>query len=77
MRNPPTATPTKRKAKRGSFGTTATESLLTFVKAGGPKGRASGEISKHWKSEGRSGEAFVTLGQLVKAKKLKKVKAKA
>lgn len=62
----------RRRRGRGSYATTASETILSFVKAGGAKGRTTSEISKHWKSEGRSGDAYNALGELVKAKKLKR-----
>jgi hypothetical protein len=37
---------------------------------------SSAEITKHWKSEGRSGLPYIALGQLVKARKLKKTDLK-
>ena len=61
----------KRRGRRGRFATSGTESVLAFVRQGGSKGRASSEVSKHWKSEGRSGDAYNALGQLTKNKKLK------
>lgn len=62
--------------KRRKFAIPAHESVLQFAKGGGKDGRTSKEIAKHWKEESRSGQPFVTLGQLVKAKKLKKQELK-
>jgi hypothetical protein len=67
----PAAKP-RGKRKRRKFSTSGTEAILTFVKGGGAKGRTSAEINKQWKQEGRSGNAYVQIGQLTKAKKLKK-----
>jgi hypothetical protein len=66
------ATKGKKKGKRGSYATSANESILAFVKEGGAKGRTTAEINSHFKSEGRSGNAYVALGKLAKAKKLKR-----
>lgn len=70
--------PASKKARRTrrTFKTTGTQSVIEFVKAGGAKGRTTAEVNKQWKSEGRSGDAYITLGQLVKAKKLKKEELK-
>lgn len=67
-----TAPAKKRRKRRSKFAATATETILAFVKEGGDKGRTTSEINKHWKSQGRSGDSYVPLGQLVKAKKLKR-----
>lgn len=58
--------------RRRSFATSGTQSILGFVKQAGRGGATSSEISKHWKGEGRAGEVYITLGQLVKTGKLKK-----
>jgi hypothetical protein len=68
----PLAPKTRGKRKRRKFSTSGTEAILAFVKDGGAKGRTSDEINKQWKQEGRSGNAYVQIGQLTKAKKLKK-----
>jgi hypothetical protein len=60
------------KRKRRKFATSGTAAILSFVKDGGAKGCTSAEINKQWKHEGRSGTAYVQIGQLTKAKKLKK-----
>ena len=65
----------RRKARR-RFKITANESILRFVKAAGRKGITGAEIVKHWRSEGRGAGAYVTIGKLVKAKKLKRQKVK-
>ena len=64
----------KRKGKRGSFAQSGAESILGFVKAKGSP--VTSEINKHWIGEGRGGRADTTLLNLVKAKKLKRTKAK-
>ena len=61
-----------RRRRSHRFEISGTASILAFVKKGGPKGVPSSAIVKHWKSEGRAGDGYTTLGQLVKAKKLKK-----
>ncbi len=61
-----------RRRRRGKFGTSGTTSVLEMVKAAGKGGASSKEISEHWKSQGRSGDAYITLGQLVKTGRLKK-----
>jgi hypothetical protein len=68
----PAAAKTRGRRKRRKFATSGTEAILAFVKDGGAKGRTSSEINKQWKQEGRSGNAYVQIGQLTKAKKLKK-----
>jgi hypothetical protein len=68
----PAATKAGRRRKRRKFATSGTEAILAFVKGGGANGRTSAEINRQWKQEGRSGNAYVQIGQLAKAKKLKK-----
>ena len=65
----------KRKARR-QFPMSGLDSVLAFVKKAGKKGVTTAEIVKHWKSDGRSGNGYKALGELVKAKKLKKEKIK-
>ena len=70
------ATPTKkgkRKARR-HFPVSGLDSILAFVKTAGKKGVTTAEIVKYWKAEGRSGDGYTTLGELVTAKKLKREK---
>lgn len=62
----------KRRRKRGSFKTTGPVSIVAFVTAGGKGGRTTREINAHWKGEGRTGDAYVALGNLVKARTLKR-----
>jgi len=66
----------KAPRRRRRFEVSGAQSVLNFVKAAGPKGATSAEITRHWKSEGRSGLPYIVLGQLVKAKKLKKTDLK-
>jgi hypothetical protein len=76
-RKPARATkPARGKRKRRTFKVSGTESVLRFVKAAKVKGRTTSEINKRWKSEGRSGDAYITIGQLVKDGKLKKEEMK-
>jgi len=62
-----------RKARR-HFPVTGNESILAFVKSAGKKGKMTSEIVKYWKAEGRSGDGYTALGELVTAKKLKREK---
>ena len=66
----------RKRRPRRKFKTSGNDSIMAFVKEAGAKGRTGAEIDKHWKKEGRSGSAYVNLGQLVKAKKLKREKIK-
>jgi hypothetical protein len=63
----------KRKARR-KFPVSGLDSILAFVKSAGKKGVTTAEIVKYWKAEGRSGDGYTTLGELVTAKKLKREK---
>ena len=65
---------TKGKRVRRKFATSGLDSILAFVKAAGKKGATTSEIVKHWKAEGRSGDGYTALGELTKAKKLKREK---
>lgn len=62
----------RRRKTRRRFKVSGTKSILNFVKKAGRSGASSAQISKQWKSEGRSGAPYVTLGQLVRSRKLKK-----
>jgi hypothetical protein len=62
----------RRRRRRRKFAMSGNESILTFVKGAGRKGATTAEVVKHWKSEGRSGDGYTALGELVKAKKLKR-----
>lgn len=70
------AAPKARRRKRRQFKVSGLKSVLAFVKAAGKTGRTTAEINKHWKGEKRSGNAYITIGQLVKAKQLKKEELK-
>jgi len=58
--------------KRGRFPHTAEQTILGLLN--GKKSLATSQINQAWKKEGRSGTADVTLGLMVKAKKLKRTK---
>lgn len=62
--------PRKRRAGRGTFPKSAAESILDFLKKRGDKGATTREINKYWRSAGRAGTAYVTLGQLVKQERI-------
>jgi hypothetical protein len=72
------AAPAKRRKRRTrrKFAVSGLDSILGFVKGAGKKGATTSEIVKHWKSEGRSGDGYTALGQLVKERKLSKEKLK-
>ena len=70
---PAPKTPAKQKRRKpGKFKLTGSESILAFLKDKGAKGATGAEIVKHWESQGRGSTAYVNIGELVKAKKLKK-----
>jgi hypothetical protein len=60
----------RTKRTRRQFGMTAADFVLAFVKQ--HKKPTTREINAHWKSAGRGFTADVTLGKLVKDKKLKR-----
>jgi hypothetical protein len=62
----------KKKGKRRAFNVPGPQSVLDFVKTGGSKGRTTAEIDKNWQAQGRSGHAYITLGLLVRERKLNK-----
>jgi hypothetical protein len=62
----------RRAGGRRKFDTSGPVSILEFVQSAGDEGRSTREINEHWKSEGRSGDAYVAIGKLVKEKKLKR-----
>jgi hypothetical protein len=66
----------KKTRTRGKFKTTATESILTFVKAAGSKGTTGAKIVQDWKAEGRKAGCYNALGKLIKEKKIKRQKLK-
>jgi len=63
-----------RRRRLRHFDMTANESILAFVRKAGKKGVTSAEIIENWKSEGRRANGYTTIGQLVRARKLKKEK---
>jgi len=68
----PKAPAKHKRRKPGKFKLTANESILAFLKDKGAKGATGAEIVKHWESQGRGSGAYVNIGELVKANKLKK-----
>jgi hypothetical protein len=70
------AKPARGRRKRRTFKVSGLQSVLGFVKAARVNGRTTGEIIQHWKSEGRSGDGYTTIGELVKAGSLKKEEMK-
>lgn len=67
---------TTKRAKRRKFRVTANELVLATIRKAGPKGGTGAQISKAWKAAGRTGDAYNTLGGLVKEKKIKREKIK-
>jgi hypothetical protein len=67
---------TKKKAKRRTFKMTANELVLATIKKAGAKGATGAQITKAWKAAKRPGDAYNTLGTLVKEKKIKRAKVK-
>jgi len=67
----PRATRSHRRGRgRGSYKMTAEELVLAFVRdQRNPTGR---EVNEHWRAAGRPWSADVTLGKLVKAKRLRR-----
>lgn len=61
----------KGRRKRGSYATTAEESVLAFIKEEGNP--TTQEIKAHWMSEGRGGSADNELSRLTKKRKLKRI----
>jgi hypothetical protein len=53
---------------------TATELVLATIKKAGAKGATGAQITKAWKAAKRPGDAYNTLGTLVKEKKIKRTK---
>ena len=65
---------TARKVRK--FRTTASELVLAVIKKAGAKGATGAAVSKAWRSAGRPGDAYNTLGELTKAKKIKRQQLK-
>jgi DNA-binding transcriptional regulator YiaG len=59
---------------RGKFNQTAEQMILSLLK--GTKSLTRQDFNAAWKKEGRAGTSDVTLGLMVKAKKLKRTKVK-
>jgi hypothetical protein len=62
----------KGKRTRGRFIVTAEQLILSFIQS--HKGAVTADINKHWKAQGRKGDANNTLTKMVKDKKLKRTK---
>ena len=62
----------KKVRRRKKFKTTANELVLATIKKAGAKGATGAQISKAWRSAGRPGDAYNTLNELAKAKKIKR-----
>ena len=60
----------KRRGRRGQFGMTAADFVLAFVQQ--QKKPTTREVNAHWKGAGRPFTADVTLGKLVRDRKLKR-----
>ena len=65
-----------KRAKRKKFKMTANELVVATIKKAGAKGATGAQISKAWKVAKRPGDAYNTLGILVKEKKIKRQKMK-
>ena len=64
------------RTKRRKFKTTANELVISTIRKAGAKGATGAQISKAWKVAKRPGDAYNTLGILVKEKKIKRQKMK-
>jgi DNA-binding transcriptional regulator YiaG len=65
---------TKRRSRRVNNKHTAEQMILRMLK--GHKGVTRSAINAEWKKEGRAGTANLTLGKMVKSRRLKRLKAK-
>ncbi len=65
---------TAKATKRKKFRMTANDLVLATIKRAGAKGATGVQIGKAWKAAGRTGNAYNTLGSLVKEKKIKREK---
>jgi DNA-binding transcriptional regulator YiaG len=63
---------TDQPQRRGKLKQTGAQAILSFVKRG--PALATRQINDAWRKQGRAGTADVTLGQLVRAGKLKRTK---
>ncbi len=66
----------KKVRRRKKFKMTANELVLGMIKKAGTKGAKGAQISKAWRAAGRPGDAYNTLGELTKAKKIKRMPLK-
>ena len=79
---PKAAKQTKKSLKASKSPTTkrftipGPEAVQHMIKMGGKRGAKSSSIAKSWKRQGRKGNVHAILGQLVKAKKVKRQKIK-
>ncbi len=62
----------KKVRRRKKFKTTASELVLTVIKRAGAKGATGAQISKAWRAARRPGDPYNTLGELSRAKKIKR-----
>ncbi len=65
----------KRSTKRKKYRMTASEFVIATIKKTGAKGATGSQLSKAWKSSGRPGDAYNTLGALTRAKQIKRSRA--
>ncbi len=63
---------TKKRRRRKKFKTTANELVLAVIKKAGAKGSTGAQISKAWRAARRPGDPYNTLGELSRAKKIKR-----
>ena len=68
-----TAKAAPRQGKRGTFQQTGTEMILALLRR---RGLFTAAINAAWKQEGRKGTADVTLGDLVRARRLRREKVR-
>jgi hypothetical protein len=59
-----------RRGRRGSYATTAEESVVAFIQQN--RNPSTRDITAHWRTEGRGGKADNLLSRLVKEKKLRR-----
>jgi len=64
----------KRIARKGpkSFRMTASDLVKAVIKKGGANGVTGTQITKAWRSAGRAGDPYNTLGELSRTKKIKR-----
>ncbi len=62
----------KKVRRRKKFKTTANELVLGVIMKAGAKGATGAAISKAWRAAGRPGDPYNTLGELSRAKKIKR-----